>query len=184
MTELSPKYVDELQSARLGQNLVYFYYVLGAVVIAGLVLALVLGFRGVVGPGLFTGETAFAVAGIAMTVLSGALVVLLFTLGVTIYRIRVNLARSIRLREAIEGSYERLEEATHRLALQLPRLRTVLYDVKREAAESRTSTQTRPRAPASVAEATDALKRDLHQLRGLMTTLKDSTPGNQDPSRN
>ena len=112
--------------AALGRGTIYT--ILGVLLLAGLIVTLILGMQGIVGPGLFTGETAFAVGGLSVAVLSVATLVLLFSLGGTIRLIQREMAQLTVLREAIETSYSRLRDSATNLGREVGELRVVLTE--------------------------------------------------------
>lgn len=112
------------------------YKILGVAVAAGLVLTLILGMSGTVGPGLFTDGTAFAMGGVALVILGAAMLVLLFSLTATIRHINREMEDLTRLRNAIEISYSRLAGATQSLGREVADLREVMPTMRRLVAEA------------------------------------------------
>ncbi len=79
-------YVQEVMRRIIDSN--RRYLILAPILILGLVGALVLGFMGLSGPGLFSVQTAFLVATVAVAVLAGILFVLILALGGAIRIVR------------------------------------------------------------------------------------------------
>lgn len=173
MTETWTREDAVAERVTLSERIVRFYYTLGALVVVGVFAAYLLGLQGIVGPGIFSDETAFAVAGLIIGILALALVVLLFTLGSTIQRIRVHLALSIQLREAIEGSYARLEESTENLRHEIQELRGMLPRLNRVPPVMRAAN-----APArTIQAAARQLSEELAELRATLPALREARRG-------
>lgn len=148
----------------LSPGIVVFYNLLGVLVLAGLLLAVGLGLGGMSSFGLFTTEAAFAVGGMVVTILSAALVLVLFTLARTIFHVRQDLAESLQLRERIEDSYARLESATRLLAEEIQELRGLLPTAKQAAKLSR---------PTTIKESARMLSQELQELKTILARTRE-----------
>jgi hypothetical protein len=128
MPETFATYTQPLNQA-LGRGT--FYRLMGGLVAISLAVILTLGFFNITGPNLFTGETAFAIGGLALVVLSASMLVLLFSLTSTIRLINKEMADLAALRESIETSYARLQDATESLGTHVQDLKGVLPAAKK-----------------------------------------------------
>lgn len=140
MTETLATYTPNPLNEALGRGT--FYRLLGGFVAGALLLVFILGFAGITGPNLFTGETAFAIGGLAIVVLATSMFVLLFSLTSTIRLINKEMADLAQLRESIESSYARLQHATENLGDQVKSLKVVLPAARSAASARRNGTTT------------------------------------------
>lgn len=108
-----------------------FYRTLAVLLGLGLGIIFLLGYTYQFGEfSIFEGSNAFWVGGLTIGLLSLALVIVLYHLGVTVYRVRGQLLQAMTLHNIIENNYAKLQGTTTELRREVKELRTLLAQAK------------------------------------------------------